>query len=217
MRTYKVVENDVDLHALWRVARECGFARLEVAVFNTPPLRVTLDEFEDFLAGGPATAPWIAETRVFLRNSRTFFLTKGGAVVADSRRADGLACAISATIAQPTVPSGSSLAVDASVANAGTSTWLPSPAPRGGVSLGSHLYRADGTLVAFDFCVEPLTDPPRAVEPGETVRRRLTIPPQPPGDYILELDCVASQVAWFAPLGSPVVRLGFTVSPVGTS
>ena len=212
MRTYKVVENDVDVHALWREAQDCGFARIEVAVFNSPPLRLSLDEFEEFLAGGQATAAWVAETRVFLRNTRTFFLTKGGAAVADSRRADGLACAVTATILASTVKAGAPIAVDAVVTNAGSATWLASNLPRGGVSLGSHLYRSDGALVAFDFCVEPLADPPRSIGPGETVRCRMTLPPQPPGQYVVELDCVASQVAWFAPLGSAVARLPFLVA-----
>jgi hypothetical protein len=28
-RTYRVVENDVDVHAIWRVARSSGFADLD--------------------------------------------------------------------------------------------------------------------------------------------------------------------------------------------
>ena len=78
MRNYRVVENDVDVHAIWRSAKGVGFRDLQVAVFHAPPFRVPLDEFEDFLAGGQATAPWVTSTRVFLRNARTFFLTKAG-------------------------------------------------------------------------------------------------------------------------------------------
>ncbi len=56
--------------------------------------------------------------------------------------------------------------------------------------------------MTFDFHVEPLTDPPREILPGETVRCRVTLPPIAAGRYRLELDCVASQVTWFAQVGS---------------
>jgi SAM-dependent methyltransferase len=207
MRTYQVVENDVDVHHLWRVARDSGFSSIELALFQSPPLRVSVAEFEDFLAGGETTASWVAEARLFLRNTRTFFLTKGGIAAADSRRADGLACAITATLGRH----GEAFVIDAAVANAGTAIWLPSEAQWGGVSLGSHLYRADGSLAAFDFVVQPLTEPSRVIAPGETVTCRLTVPPLTPGHYVVELDCVAAQVAWFAPLGSRAVRLPLEV------
>src|SRR4029077_2535679 len=34
MRTYRVVENDIDVHAIWRTAARCGFRDLEVAIFH---------------------------------------------------------------------------------------------------------------------------------------------------------------------------------------
>jgi hypothetical protein len=107
----------------------------------------------------------------------------------------------------PTVGGGA--VVEAVVTNAGTAIWLPSDAQWGGVALGSHLYHEAGTLAAFDFVVQPLADPPRAIAPGETVTCRMVVPPQPTGRYVIELDCVAAQVAWFAPLGSRAVRLPF--------
>ena len=63
MRNYRVVENDVDVHQLWHAAKACGFADLQLALFHGPPFHLPLDEFEDFLAGGAATAPWVTSTR----------------------------------------------------------------------------------------------------------------------------------------------------------
>jgi hypothetical protein len=80
--------------------------------------------------------------------------------------------------------------------------WLPFGETTGGVGLGVHLYDASGALVSFDFFAAALTDPPRDIAPGETVRCRLTLPSLPPGTYRLELDCVASHVTWFAQTGS---------------
>jgi hypothetical protein len=39
---------------------------VQLAVFHGPPCRLSLEAFEDLLAGGPATAPWLTATRVFL-------------------------------------------------------------------------------------------------------------------------------------------------------
>jgi hypothetical protein len=56
-----------------------------------------------------------------------------------------------------------------------------------------------------------LTSPPRDIAPGETVHCRVLLPPQAPGSYIAELDCVAARVSWFAPLGSRPPRLPFEI------
>jgi ubiquinone/menaquinone biosynthesis C-methylase UbiE len=212
MRNYKVVENDVDVHAIWRAAKGLGFRDLQVAVFHAPPFRVPLDDFEDFLAGGQATAPWVTSTRVFLRNARTFFLTKAGDERVDSRRAEGLDAHLHVPAAEKTVPSGSAIEIDALVTNTGTSTWLPWTAGHGGVGCGAHLYDGTGTLLEFDAAVSPIGEPPREVAPGETVPVRISLPPQRQGRYIVELDCVAAHVSWFAPLGSRPARVTVMVS-----
>jgi ubiquinone/menaquinone biosynthesis C-methylase UbiE len=36
MRTYGVIENDVDVHAIWRTAATCGFAAMKLAAFHVP-------------------------------------------------------------------------------------------------------------------------------------------------------------------------------------
>ncbi len=174
MRNYRVVENDVDVHAMWRAAKTFGFRDLQLAVFHGPPFRVSLEAFEDFLAGGPATAPWVTSTRVFLRNARTFFLTKAGTERLDSRRAEGLACHIHTPAVEQVVRSGSPIAIDALVTNTGTSTWLPWGAGHGGVGCGAHLYDAEGALLDFDAGVSPIGEPAREIAPGETVPVRIT-------------------------------------------
>jgi 2-polyprenyl-3-methyl-5-hydroxy-6-metoxy-1,4-benzoquinol methylase len=202
-QTYGVVERDVDVHDLWRTASACGFRDLRMCVFHGPPFHVSLQEYEELVAGGPAQDDWLASTRKFLRHVRSFCLIKAGAERVDSRTTGGLACDVRATLAGAPATEGQPLVVDAIVTNTGTATWLPSNVPRGGVALGTHLYdQASGALVTFDFHVEPLTDPPRAIPPGDTVRCRVTLPPLAAGRYRLELDCVASHVTWFAQVGS---------------
>jgi 2-polyprenyl-3-methyl-5-hydroxy-6-metoxy-1,4-benzoquinol methylase len=50
--TYGVVEKDVDVHAVWRTARAAGFADLRMCVFHGPAHHVSLQAYEDLLAGG---------------------------------------------------------------------------------------------------------------------------------------------------------------------
>ena len=102
MRAYRVVENDVDVHAIWRHARACGFADIKLAIHHGPPFHVSLEEFEDFLADGGGGARWVNATRAFLRHVRTFFLYREGVERVDSRSVDALACSIDATLAGPT-------------------------------------------------------------------------------------------------------------------
>ena len=67
--------------------------------------------------------------------------------------------------------------------------------------------------MSFDFHTGPLTDPPREIAPGETVRCRLTLPSVAPGRYRLELDCVAAHVTWFAQAGSRPATVDLLPAP----
>jgi SAM-dependent methyltransferase len=202
-QTYGVVERDVDVHAVWRTAQAAGFASLRMCVFYAPPYHVSLKEYEEIVSGRPAGAGWLDATRTFLRHVRSFYLIKAGTFRLDSRGVAGLACEVRAVIA----PGESPIAIDATVTNTGAATWLPWGVTPGGVGLGVHLYDASGTLLSFDFHVAPLATPPREIAPGEVVGRRVVLPPLPPGHYRLELDCVASEVTWFAQAGSRTVAL----------
>jgi 2-polyprenyl-3-methyl-5-hydroxy-6-metoxy-1,4-benzoquinol methylase len=202
MRTYAVVENDVDVHAIWRTARQAGFKDLELAVFHGPPFYVSLAEYEDFLAAGQTTERWLTSTRVFLRDVRNFFLFKEGVSPADSRTVEGLSCEITARLASQPLVAGTPIRVVVAIRNSGRATWLVGDARYGGVEIGVHLYDSSGRLQNFDFYRGPLTDPPREVHPGETVEREVTLPPLGAGVYRLEFDCVASHVTWFAQIGS---------------
>jgi len=213
MRSYGVVESDVDVHAIWRDARSCGFANIQVALFNATALTVSLTEFEDFLAGGVVTERWTSSTRRFLRNVRTFFLSNPGQEVIDSRTAVDLACTIQLSRDRVDLDEGAPLDVAIVVTNTGAARWLRHDAPYGGVMLAAHRCSASGELEQFSFAMFELSQPPRDVEPAQTVTVHATIAPQAPGEYWIEFDCVSEHVAWFATLGSSPARLRATWSP----
>jgi len=141
MRTYAVVENDIDVHAIWRTARQCGFRDLKLAVFHGPPFYLSLAEYEDFLASGQTTERWLTSTRVFLRAVRSFLLFKEGIEQADSRAVRWTGLRDQATLIADRVVEGAPVVVDVMVTNSGRARWLASDVEYGGVTLGAHLVR----------------------------------------------------------------------------
>ena len=194
MRSYGVVENDVDVHEIWRLARSSGFAELRMIVFHGLPFHVSLEQFEDFLRGGETCADWTADARVFLRNVRNFILVKKGQERDDSRSAAGLACEIHARPSSGPTVEGAPLPVNLTVTNVGRAVWLPRSAGHGGVSIGARIFDGDAALLSTDVVPTPLTDPVREIGPGETITVNVTLPPQRRGRYRVEIDCVAEGV-----------------------
>jgi len=213
MRTYGVIENDVDIQSIWRTAQTCGFRDLKMIAFHGTPFHISLDEYEDLLAGGAPCATWMASTRAFLRNVRSFYLYREGFERLDSRSASGLVCQIEATLAETPAKDGQPVLIDVTVTNRRTATWLASNDPVGGVALGVHLYDTAGKLLKLDLHWQDLTDPPREIAPEETVHVRMALPGLSAGNYVLEIDCVAQGVTWFAQVGSQPARLALDVLP----
>ena len=214
MRTYGVIENDIHIEEIWATAQKAGFSDLKLAAFNLTPYHVSLERHADILAGGETFLRWAEITRASMGNVRDFFLTREGTEPLDSRQAnDSLRATIEVEVPQA-VRAGQRIAVTATVTNAGTATWLPSGTPPGGVSLGCHLFDAGGEVREYDFHWQNLTDPPRRIEPGEVMHLEFTMPPLSEGNYVLEFDCVADRVCWFAQVGSKAVRVPVTVSAI---
>jgi SAM-dependent methyltransferase len=214
MRTYQVVENDVNVREIARTARACGFDDMKLVVFHRPPFHVSIGEFEDFLAGGDTCNRWVTSTRQFLRHVRSFFLFKEGSERADSRWREGLACHIDVQSVRTPILETEPLAFSATVKNTGTAVWLSSDATHGGVLLGAHVYDSAGKRLAFDVSRQPLTESPREIEPGGSATVQISLPPHPPGRYLVELDCVARGVIWFAQCGSKPATVQVEVTPV---
>lgn len=210
MRTYGVIENDIDIHAIWRTAREVGFSDIQLAAYNIPPFHVDLEHYDELLRGGESYLRFAENTRSFLRDVRNFFLRRAGDARPDSRKPVGLLAEI--RIDMPSeANAGATIAVRATVRNAGRAWWLPSSNPFGGVSLACHLYGANDELLAFDHAWQPLTEVSEGIAPGESVELTFALPALTAGSYTIEFDCVANRVAWFAQLGSETVRRGVTI------
>ncbi|HEY4640735.1 MAG TPA: methyltransferase domain-containing protein, partial [Thermoanaerobaculia bacterium] len=202
MRTYGVVENDIHIHALWSAARAAGFTDIRVAAFNARPMHLHLDQYDDLLGGGATLRDWAQWTREFMQNVRDFFLYKGSPDALDSRHVEGLSCVVE-------VLSHEGMHLRVRVTNNGRAAWLPSTGEVGAVFLGGHLYDGEGKLLQNDYMWQEL---PRALAPGQSVELEFDLPALSPGEYEVELDCVAREIAWFSRLKSKPIRLALLVS-----
>jgi len=209
MRTYGVLENDIDLPALWETAQAAGFHDLKVAAFNVPAFHVSLNEFQDLLAGGQTYARWADSTRDYLRDVRDFFLIKRGTEVLDSRRPEHLRASIRVELPAPVRPD-EPIVCRAAITNIGAATWLPSSDDVGGVWVGAHLFDGGGRLIEFEHGQFPISSAP--IQPDETVEVSFTLGALGPGRYKIEFDCVSAHVAWFGQTGSRTETLEVVVT-----
>jgi len=215
MRTAGVIENDIRIEEIWRLARNAGFTDLKLAVFLLEPLFLRINEFEEFLDGGRSTTNTFTKaTRQFMQNQRNFFLYKGPPAPKDSRYRQGLTGTIVVLPATSTVNEGEPVKLKATVTNSSKSVWLPVVAPAGGVLLGCHVRNADGTSFRESYQWIALTPGEgRKIFPGETVTVDVELNPLPAGSYILEFDLVSNGICWFVMNDSEVVRVRAEVLP----
>jgi len=208
MKTHGVIENDIDIAEIWRLAQPAGFTDLKLAVFNLEPLLVDAPSFADFLRGGRSTREYLQATRTFLQNQRNFFLYKGAPAAIDSRNARDLKGRISVSPGTVTAREGESIKIKAVVGNQSSTVWLPRSAGLGAVMLGCHVRNADGSMFRESYHWEALTPGEgRRILPGEVVQVDVEIPALPRGQYILEFDLVSNDICWFAINGSEVARV----------
>jgi SAM-dependent methyltransferase len=101
---------------------------------------------------------------------------------------------------------GQRLAVAATVTNESPRPWPADPPTDGTcrIRLGNHWFTTAGRAAAFD---DGRAELPKTLEPGESIAIALTVKaPSAPGRYVLVLDLVQEDVAWFEGRGSPVFR-----------
>ena len=205
MRDFGIVENDVDIHQIWKQAFNAGFTDIKLAIFNVPPFHLALDEFENFVAGETETCEkYTVALRDFLANQRTFFLYKGSVGTFDSRYRTGLKARIEIRETAVQALVNETIIVHASVTNDSASVWLPRGAGLGAVMLGVHVCDSKGRIINNSYHWEALTpNKGRRIMPGETVDVEVNIPGLPAGNYVLKFDMVSYDVCWFSANGSP--------------
>src|SRR2546421_1647204 len=213
MRTNRIIENDIDVKEIWRLAQAAGFTDIKIAFFNPNPFLLQLNQFEKYLAGESAEL-YVRASREQMRSRRLFFLYKGeSATPADSRQREGLMCELKANLESTSVAAGQSLHVRGTARNKGTNLWLPTTARVGAVHFGVHLFDEAGVLLDLDYFRANLTPGDgREIFPGETIAIDAEVAVARAGKYILQCDLVSEAVCWFEHNGAP--RITFQVEVV---
>ncbi len=213
MRHHAVVENDVVIEDIWRVAQEAGFGDIQLSIFGVTPFHVSLPAFDDFLAGGTTGDQVLASTRHYMATSRRlFFLRKANARPKDSRFGEGLLARIEPASEVLASRAGEPVTVRLTVTNAGTVVWLPSSSGVGSVWVGVHLHEG-GEASSRVLHTQPLPiEDTDGLLPGATVDIDVHLPGLRAGAHRLEFDLVAQQITWFQTAGSPTVSVDVVVN-----
>src|SRR5919199_448723 len=123
------------------------------------------------------------------------------------------------TLSEPllNVKAGSKITIRVKIKNLSNVTW-PSFADSSGkynINLGNHWLNEAGRMLVSDDGREPL---PKTLEPMEEVEASLTVTvPDHSSTYILELDMVHEQIAWFKDKGSSTLRIPVKVEGISQS
>ena len=204
MRDHRVLENDVDLSAIFSAARSAGFTHLTVRVAND--LEVSLEDYEAIVERrGDAVERAIWNNTCETMRSRAVFFLHKGELRRDSRSHVGLAHAIGTSSLDRNVPRGAPLAIEAVITNTGQAAWLSTnPHGIGTVRIATHLYDSDARLIAVDHSRHDL---PHDVPPGESIHVNIEVPLPVDGSFVVGVDLVAEGVIWFEHVGSKPVMI----------
>lgn len=207
MKAYGVIENDIDVDAIWRMAQAAGFADIKLSFAMPRQTLVPLETFNDILKreAAPDSIVFSPINRALHENRRVFFLYKSHGAVKDSRFAEGLHARLN--VRRVEVEKPGVLRVQVEARNTGSNGWLPSGERVGSVNLGVHLRATDGTMIENDFARLHVSG--RPVAPGQSVEISDIVILPTRDDFILDLDLVAEAVTWFEIRGVQPISLRF--------
>jgi SAM-dependent methyltransferase len=196
MRHHDVIENDIVVEDIERLAGAAGFGPLAVLLAAPQAVSLPIEAYNRVIAGqwqGPEVAAMLGNLAVGAVNLRIFYTDKPSGA-ADSSDGVGLNGTYEITIIRV---DADGIFGQARVTNTGTARWRRSGAERGDVSLGvKRQDRPDGP----DYGRVWLSG--NGVAPGETVTVAFTLPPPDVRPMELVFDLVAEQITWFEPFGA---------------
>ncbi len=218
-----VLENDIVIEELARVARDCGFRDVTLIPTALEGLvEIDAADLKPFLQGKGFVYYWTNLGNA-LQNEHFVFLHRQ-AKEPTTRAPRALRAEIwtARRHRRRRLRTGERGSFDVWVRNVGDTRWLGADHRDGGgwTRLGGHLADGGGGSLDFDWLRVEL---PRDVDPGEEVKLEVPLPPiVEPGDYRLQLEMVVEGRCWFSPApddielrveGAAVNRGSDTTSP----
>ena len=215
MREESVIEKNVSLPHIRRLAMEAGFSRMRVV-----PLRSSAAYVFDYAAtpadGSPLRKMWDETLNLGPGEHARFVLHKGDDPPADTLLpAHQLVGRLEARIVpeqvSATVRAGIVFTDRLRITNTGRVTWKARGRRFGGqVTCGLKVCDVRGDVLREDLGRTPL---PRDIAPGEEIVIDMTVDgPLPAGRYELRYDMVVEGVTWFEFQGSPCARRALEVA-----
>jgi SAM-dependent methyltransferase/glycosyltransferase involved in cell wall biosynthesis len=212
MRQFGVLEKDIILSEIYRLAKAVGFRRMVLKPYVSPEhVDLDYDEFPLFKDGKRVSTPYLSAQEIaeFIeRFHPLFYLEKRGERPLTSATANPKLLRARIVLKQcPTlVKKGETIKVVAVCENTGQSLWLAKPRPFGGyVTFGVKLLTPAGHLFDDSKGRRLLSED---VPPGGRIEVVSEVPLEgcEAGRYRLLFDLVNEQVSWFQDIGSEVVE-----------
>jgi hypothetical protein len=212
MKEYGVLERDVIVSEIYRLAKAVGFRRMILKPFVSPEhVELDYEEFTTFREGGKVSTPYLTpqEVATFIEQFHPlFYLEKGGERPMTSATASPelLRASIRIKGCPDRIRKGEKVKVVAICENTGQSLWLSKPRPFGGyVTFGVKVLTPTGRLLDDGKGRQLLSED---VPPGSRIEvvSELALEELEAGRYRLLFDMVNEQVHWFQHKGSEAVE-----------
>jgi SAM-dependent methyltransferase len=213
MANCDVLENDINLEDIISSAMKGGFTGFYCKMLTDLGFDMDLATHRQILSSRNAPARQLARSlwpRICdpMTSGNIFFLKKGEATP-DSRSHVGLAHNLKVESAELNVSVGATLSIPVEVINTGSAKWLiRNIKDIGVVKLGAHLYDEQNRLLDLGFARSVFD---ADVYPDEKRTNTIEVRFDKIGTYLLGLDLVSEQVAWFENLGSRMMRVKVNV------
>jgi SAM-dependent methyltransferase len=221
MKAYGVLENDIFLEDVYRIAQDCGFTDIRIKLHND--MDVSIDQYQSIIVEGSRAQRWLKSkfiknsrlantiydhTRKTLINKTVFFLYKGKQEY-DSRGTVGLDYSMSSKQKKRVIQAGRNVDIGLNITNSGSAKWLDDNVNDiGVVKIGTHVFDANDNLVSADFSRQHF---PRAIAAGEKVKQEISVCFTEVGDYRLVIDLVSEGICWFEQLGAKPLLIDIEV------
>jgi len=203
MKTFKVLENDIDIVEIEKIAKKSGFTNLIYKIIGEKDVTVSelnaltsLTKYNNAKTIKKQINKNIIETT---KRKSIFFLYKGQ-IQYDSRNHLGLSHSIKIKERKYKINQNEELNIHLTITNTGFAKWLHRNIKDIGiVRLGAHLYSSEKELIDIDFYRKYLD---KDILPGETILETAAIKLNKPGKYLLCFDLVSEFILWFKESGS---------------
>ena len=218
MQEYGVLEKDVVLSEICKLAQELGFQRLILKPYVYPELvELDYEEFEQFRSGAESSTPFLTRQEIgdFIEHSHSlFYLEKRGSRPLTSASAPPRLLRARLTLNEYSthLRKGETIKLVVLCENTGQSLWLSKPKPYGGyVTFGVMIFSADGHLLDDSRGRQLLSED---VPPGGQIEvtSEVSLTGFDAGQYRLRIDMVNEQVTWFHHIGSEATEQPFEIA-----